>query len=427
MNEAQQFIKKHQLSSDNLSKNDLVKDFLNEMEAGLGGNESSLQMIPTYIEADKELKSNLPVIAIDAGGTNFRTAKVHFDDNMQLIVSDLKSDKMPALEKELTPGEFFKAMAVLIEDYKDYSDKIGLCFSYAVEIYPNKDGKLLEWSKEVKAPGVIGMMVGKNLLDAMGTPDKHLVVLNDTVATLLAGQAATAGKTYDTYIGFILGTGTNTCYIESNKNIIKAPGLVQEDSQIINIESGNFAKVPRTDIDLLFDTQTKFPGRYSFEKMFAGGYFGGLCTTALRVAANEGVFSEKSKYNVKELQELSAEEVNNFILNIDLNNNRLAQALATGEDKLFAAQIIEALIERAAKLVAANLGAVILKTGKAKSEDKPVLMTIEGTTFYKLKNFRKMFENFLKDFLSGNNQRYYEIVEVENSSLIGAAIAGIVN
>ncbi len=427
MNEAQQFLKKHQLTADNLDINDLVKDFLNEMNAGLKGEDSSLIMIPTYIEADKELIPNLPVIAVDAGGTNFRIAKVHFDDNMQLIVSDLKNGRMPAVDKELSKEEFFRAMAAFFEEHKDYSDKIGFCFSYAVEIYPNKDGKLLEWSKEIKAPEVIGQIVGENLLKAMGTPNKHVVLLNDTVATLLAGQAATAGKTYDTYIGFILGTGTNTCYIEYNKNITKAPDLDKEKTQIINIESGNFGKIPRTDIDLLYDTQTKNPGRYSFEKMFAGGYFGGLCTTALRVAANEGVFTEKSKYNVKELQELSSEEVNKFVLGIDLNENPLAKALSTEEDASFAAKIIDALIERAAKLVAANLAAVILKTEKAKSAEKPVLMTIEGTTFYKLKDFKKMFENYLQEFLSGDNERYYDIVEVENSSLIGAAIAGIVN
>lgn len=38
-----------------------------------------------------------------------------------------------------------------------------------------------------------------------------------------------------------------------------------------------------------------------------------------------------------------------------------------------------------------------------------------------------MFEAFLQGFLSGENRRYYEIVEVPNSSLIGAGIAAIVN
>ena len=84
-------------------------------------------------------------------------------------------------------------------------------------------------------------------------------------------------------------------------------------SQIINIESGNFSKAPRTDIDIAFDNTTKNPGRYSFEKMFSGGYLGGLCTTALKMAADEGLFSEESKKNVKNLPELTSEEVNKFV------------------------------------------------------------------------------------------------------------------
>jgi hexokinase len=427
MNAAIQFLKKHQLTASEIDIDKVVNDFLSEMSAGLSGKESSLMMIPTYIEADKKLKANEPVIAIDAGGTNFRTAIMHFNEEMQLVIDELKNGKMPAVDQYLSKEEFFKAMAAFLDDIKTASDKIGFCFSYAVEIFPNKDGKLLEWSKEVKAPEVIGEMIGKNLLEYMGTPEKHMVLLNDTVATLLAGQAATAGKTYDTYIGYILGTGTNTCYIEYNKNITKTSDLDLNHNQIINIESGNFGKAPRTDIDMLFDAQTKNPGRYSFEKMFSGGYFGGLCTTAIRVAANEGVFSDKSKYKLKELQELSSEEVNKFVIGTDLETNALAQAFSTEEDKELAVQIIDAMIERAAKLVAANLAAVILKTEKAKSEDKPVLMTIEGTTFYKLKNFQIMFEHFLQNYLAGDKKRYYEIVEVENSSLIGAGIAAIVN
>jgi len=285
----------------------------------------------------------------------------------------------------------------------------------------------LEWSKEVKAPEVLGQMVGKNLLEAMGTPNKHIVLMNDTVSTLLAGQAATAGREFDTYLGFILGTGTNACYIEQNSNITKTTDLDSKGSQIINIESGNFNKTPRTDIDIAFDNTTKLPGRYTFEKMISGGYFGGLCTMALKMAAAEDVFSAETKVNMKNMGELTAEEVNKFVSCIDLKSNVLSDILVTKEDKDAAAQIINALIERAAKLVAANLAAVILKTGKAKSADKPILMTIEGTTFYKMNNFKILFEAFLQGFFSGKNRRFYEIVEVPNSSLIGAGIAAIVN
>jgi hexokinase len=426
MNKAIQFLKEHKMTAADVDTQELVNIFLSEMEAGLAGERSSLMMIPTYIEANNKLVPNEPVIAIDAGGTNFRAAKVYFDEDMQLVTENLQHNKMPAVDEELSKKDFFETFAKYLADYKNVSEKIGFCFSYAVEIFPNKDGKLLEWSKEVKAPEVIGEMIGKNLLEAMGTPDKQLVLMNDTVSTLLAGQAATAGKEYDTYIGFILGTGTNTCYIEANKNITKTEGLDLNASQIVNIESGNFGKAPRTDIDIAFDNTTKNPGRYSFEKMFSGGYFGGLCTTALKMAAGEGLFPA-SKENIEKLQELSSEEVNKFVLDMDLEQNALEKALATEDEKTRATFIIDGMIERAAKLVAANLAAVILKTGKAKNCERPVLMTIEGTTFYKLKNFRLMFEKYLKEFLSGENQRYYEIVEVANSSLLGAAIAAIVN
>jgi hexokinase len=405
MNKTQKFLKKHKLQSSEIDIKTITEDFIEEMKNGLEGKPGSLQMIPTYLGAEGKIKPNEPVVAIDAGGTNFRAVKMTFDNNLNLVTENLQQRKMPAIDEELSNKEFFATLAAYLTSYKDVSEKIGFCFSYAVEMFPNKDGKLLEWSKEVKAPEVIGQMVGKNLLEAMGTPDKHIVLMNDTVSTLLAGQAATAGR----------------------KNITKTPDLDTKGNMIINIESGNFSLMPRTDIDIAYDNTTKQPGRYTFEKMISGGYFGGLCTTALKMAAAEDVFSSESKVKMKEMGELTSEEVNNFVCRIDLPANTLSTVLLSKEDKESATEIINALITRAAKLTAASLAAVILKTGKGKSADKPVLMTIEGTTFYKMNNFQVMFEAFLQGFFSGENRRFYEIVEVPNSSLIGAGIAAIVN
>ena len=427
MNKTQEFLKKHKLHSSEIDIKSITDDFISEMKNGLEGKAGSLQMIPTWLGAEGKIKPNEPVVAIDAGGTNFRAVKMTFDNNLNLVTENLQQRKMPAIDEELSNKEFFATLAAYLTSYKDVSEKIGFCFSYAVEMFPNKDGKLLEWSKEVKAPEVIGRMVGENLLEAMGTPEKKILLMNDTVSTLLAGQAATAGRKFDTYIGFILGTGTNACYIEKNKNISKTADLDPKGNMIINIESGNFSMMPRTDIDIAFDDTTKQPGRYTFEKMISGGYFGGLCTTALKMAAAEDVFSSETRVKMKNMDELTSVEVNNFVCGIDLPANTLTTVLLSKEDKEAAVEIINALITRAAKLTAASLAAVILKTGKGKSADKPVLMTIEGTTFYKMNNFQVMFEAFLQGFFSGENRRFYEIVEVPNSSLIGAGIAAIVN
>ena len=116
-------------------------------------------------------------------------------------------------------------MSGYLRPLADKSDRIGFCFSYPTEIFPDKDGRLLQFCKEVQAPEVIGQIIGKSLLEALGTPDKKIVLLNDTVATLLSGKSASFGRTYDSFMGYILGTGTNTCYIEANRNILKNPEL----------------------------------------------------------------------------------------------------------------------------------------------------------------------------------------------------------
>lgn len=424
---ANNFLKQHKIRASDVDMEKLTGAFTVEMINGLEGKESSLRMIPTYIEADNEFKTEVPVIAIDAGGTNFRTAVIRFNQQGMLEFGKITNLRMPGLDREISGKEFFKAMAGYIEPFADKSDRIGFCFSYATEILPNKDGRLLQFSKEVKAPEVIGQLIGKSLLEAMGTPDKQVVLLNDTVATLLAGKSSSFGKSYDSFIGYILGTGTNTCYIEQNSNILKNKELEQGRSQIINIESGNFSKAPRTDLDIAFDNTTATPGNYTFEKMFSGGYFGGLCLSVLKAAAGEGLFSVKASEKLMQVTSISSEEANIFVAGMNSGKNILSGCFTGKQDEETGRLIIDTLIDRAAKLVAANLAAVVLKTGKGKSAEHPILITIEGTTFYKLHNLKVRFENYISDYLSDDRKRYFEFTEVAQSSLIGAALAALID
>jgi len=421
------FLKEHKMRATKEDIQQLVEVFTSEMLKGLEGKESSLRMIPTYIEADNEFLTEVPVVAIDAGGTNFRAAKVKFNIQGKFEISNMVNARMPGLEGEISKAEFFDTIAGYIKHLAEESDRIGFCFSYPSEILPNKDGKLLQFCKEVQAPGVVGQLIGKNLLETLGMPDKQIVLLNDTVATLLAGKSASFGRDYDSFIGYILGTGTNTCYIESNRNILKNPGLDPTKSQIINIESGNFGKAPRTDLDISFDNTTGNPGNYTFEKMFSGGYFGGLCLYTLKTAANEGVFSIETASRIMSLHDISAEDVNNYVSYAPTGCGPLQVWIQNRADEENCIKIIESLIDRAAKLVTANLAAVVLKTNKGKSAGRPILITIEGTAFYKLHNLKSLFEKYFSEYLSGERKRFYEFTEVQKSSLVGAALAALIN
>lgn len=426
MKSVETFLNEYNLKGESVDIGKTVNDFLSEMEGGLGSGESSLRMIPTYIEADNEFLIEVPVVAIDAGGTNFRVATVKFNSSGKLEISNLEHAKMPGLKGEISKEEFFNEMAGYVKNHVAESDRIGFCFSYATEIYPNKDGKLIKFSKEVQAPEVEGEMIGANLLKALGAHEKQIVLLNDTVATLLAGKSEAYGKEYDSYIGYILGTGTNTCYIEKNSNITKNSELDSSGSMIINIESGNFSKAERSEIDIEFDNSTANPGQHTFEKMFSGGYFGGVCLQALKQAAGDQVFSDVASENLLSLEQLSAEEVNLFVSDGD-DRGPLHSLLETPTDQKACNEIIQSLIARSAALAAANIAAVILKTGKGLTAEKPILITIEGTTFYRMHQLKTLFESKLSEFLSGERQRYFEFTEVQHSSLVGAALSALID
>lgn len=426
------FLKKHGMDHEEIDIEKCCSLFIEEMQRGLAAEESSLQMIPTYIETDKDVPINEPVIVVDAGGTNFRVATARFDEDKKPIIENFRSHPMPGIKREVSKEDFFRTMAGYLEPVFGASRNIGLCFSYPAEIFPNKDGRLIRFSKEIKAPEVEGEMIGENLAAAIGRRggdgDKHVVLMNDTVTTLLAGRAVFQDRGFSTYIGFILGTGTNCCYIERNQNIKKNRDLDPGRHQIINIESGSFAKAPRGSIDLDFDKSTLNAGLSTFEKMISGAYLGPLCLHTARVAGEGGLFSGTPAGNLKAIERIDTKDLNDF-MHHPKGDNPLASAVAGAAeaDVVTLYYLIDRLIERAAKLTAVNLSSVVLKSGCGEDPCSPVCIVAEGTTFYELKSLKARVEYYLKQYLEDDRQLYYEIVKVENATLIGAAIAGLTN
>jgi len=428
-----EFLKSYGMHHNDIDMQQSCEVFLDEMEKGLAGQESSLAMIPTYIDTDKKVPRNEQVIVIDAGGTNFRAGTVYFNECGKAVIENVRKGKMPGVDSQVGKDEFFETLAEYVKDIVNVGEKIGFCFSYPCDIQPSKDGKLTHFSKEIKAPAVVGQMVGENLSTAIsrkaGTKRKRVVVLNDTVTTLLAGMAGFEAKNYGSYVGFILGTGTNTCYIEKNSNITKRTKLDPAKSQVINVESGGFCRAPRGRIDEQFDSRTNNPGVYTFEKMISGAYLGPLCLEVIRTAVNEQLFSSVVAEKLRGIKHLDTKQISDYLAGPSAQCHLLGEALAetSNYDKAMTELLVKAIVERAAKLTAINLSAAVLKSGKGDRPDRPVCIVAEGTTFYSLKGLKEGVEKYLQEFLVTGKQRYYELVSVENATLIGAAIAGLTN
>ena len=408
--------------------------FIEDMNKGLDTIGSSLMMIPTYLTIDGEIPLNKPIIVIDAGGTNFRVAVIYFNNYKVPIIEDFKVYSMPGTNSEISKEEFFDTMVRYIEPVLNKSDKISLCFSYPTTIEQNKDGRLIEFCKEVQVKDVKGELIGLNLLKAIkkrGYDKKmSIILLNDTVATLLGGRVSFPDRIFESYIGFILGTGTNTCYIEKNTNIKKiSKQVVTNDSMIINIESGCYKNFPRGEIDTEFDKSTVNPNDHELEKAISGAYLGGLILSCAKKASKEGIFSEEFSRRIANVENLSTMETDEF-LNNPYSENLLAlccEGEDSEQDRLTLFYIIDSIVERAAMIAVFSLTAIIEKTGKGTVPLKPVCITADGSTFYKSKLFRNKLDYYIRTFTNEKKNLFCEFVKVENVTLIGTAIAGLLN
>jgi hexokinase len=428
-----EFYKNYGMDYEDLDIGEGCRLFIQEMDKGLRGEKSSLPMLPTYIEVDRNVPINKKVIVLDAGGTNFRVATVSFTEEYRPVVENLSTHIMPGSDKKVSRDEFFKQIAEYTSPVINMSSNIGFCFSYPTEALPEKDGRLMYMSKEIQAKEVEGEVIGKNMLIALAgmgyEGKKHVVLLNDTVATLLAGKVSHRNRTFSSYIGFILGTGSNCSYIEKNSNILKVKGLDQEKSQAINAESGAFAKAKRGDLDRRFDSMMVNPGVHTFEKMISGRYLGPLCGMIIRVAIEDGLFSVRLGEGSKALDTVTTEDMNYFLCNPISNRGNIVRfaGLDTEEDLMTLYYLMDRLVERAAKYTAIHLSSFLIKTGEGGNPCFPVCITAEGSVYHGLKFLKARVECYLAEYLRHKRCLHYEIVHLDNAPLIGAAVAGLIN
>lgn len=411
--------------------------FIEDMKQGLAGRNSSLEMIPTFIKVPEEIPVDRPVVVLDAGGTNLRTAIIYFNRNMEPVVEQFQQHPMPGSTGEITGEKFFALLADYVKNQVQETcgggTNIGFCFSYAVQMFPDKDGRLIRLAKEIRISGLEGQLIGAGLKKALESAGcrvpGRVILLNDTVAALLAGKAAASGRLYSSYLGFILGTGTNTSYIEENKRISKLKNTDPTQKMVINVESGGWTGMPRGAIDEIFDSSLKDPGMYLFEKMVAGKYLGNLIRIVCREAAREGIFSPIFSRQLEEFEGLETRELGEYLTNpYDLENSlaRLAAAGSSG-DREALDFLIDRILERAARLAAVKLASLAIKTGQGTDPKRPVCITTEGTTFHKLKGFLPRVDRYLDQLLVQKRGIHYRLIRVENAVPVGTALAALTN
>lgn len=350
-----------------------------ELKRGLKGEPSDFAMLNSYVDLPSG-KEEGKYLALDFGGTNLRIAKmILHSGKIDQVAIEKKSIKQLMPAKNATVGELFANIAEMISKFsKAEGGLLGHTFSYPIEQTSANTGKLKKWTKELAVFDAVGMDINKLLtekLQDIGRADIiPTVILNDTVATLLASSYLSKSKAI---IGSICGTGHNTAYYE------------KERKMVVNLESGNLYTSCQNRFDKVLDSESALPGEQLLEKMVAGNYLAQLTNL---VAQNFDPLKRKFK-DTKSLVEI-----------INDTNDILHP-------------VVLSIIKRAANLVAAEYFGVYCYL-----EKKGVILetiAIDGSIYNEMAIFKEELLKTLFSFI----KTHPIILSGKGFSLKGAAVA----
>lgn len=405
----------------------IARDFETEMRLGLMQQGSSLKMLPSFLSKPTG-KEQGKYLALDFGGTNVRALKVCLSNGIsieKMISSPLKD---PAGDYDLTSNtsdaaelfDFIAAKLAIIA--KDHSYDLGHTFSFPCSQQDINSAVLLTWTKEIKTQQVEGRNVTELLQAAMYRQGlSHIncrAVINDTVGTLLT--AAYLDPHAD--IGSICGTGHNTCYLEPVSPLTGRP-------MIINLESGNFNKLPLTSYDAIIDQESEKKGLQQLEKMVSGRYLGELARIVLNdLSQRHGdilpacLFPEPHSLDTKDLSLLLADDTPQLV--------HIEKWLAVSQKvglPLEARQMLQTVshlvVTRSAQLAAATYLGILRKIDPALSN--PHTIAIDGSLYEKLPGYAAAIQSTLSAALP-NDQTLVKVQLTKDGSGLGAAIAAAI-
>lgn len=375
---------------------DIAMQLRERILEGLQADGQEIKCLITYARA-RLPETSEPAVVVDIGGTSVRAALVRYGEKGAVMVKGPLTADLPVVRGEPLDREaYFDVQTDLVAQLRPPDGApLGYCFSYPAAPRPDGDAVLINWTKEIFVPDVEGRAVGALLLKALAARGIHcssVAVVNDTVASLLAGMGG--GKAAG-YIGLIVGTGTNMAPLMAQEDIPKFPsGLTWGAGIPVNLETGNFTPQHLTRFDDRLDTASDNPGQQRFEKAVSGVYLGRLLHAAI---PHIGFEAESGSKGVVEL----------------------ASSDQAGPER----ETAKAILTRSARLTAACLaGLSSLLADKGR-----ISIVAEGGLFWGAPGYSDAVSVALASTLEriGLPRLTPEITRIDNANLLGTAIAAL--
>uniref|UniRef100_A0A673GIM3 Hexokinase-2 n=1 Tax=Sinocyclocheilus rhinocerous TaxID=307959 RepID=A0A673GIM3_9TELE len=432
--ERQRILNTLRLSRDQLLE--VKKRMEEEMNRGLAKKThatATVKMLPTFSENHRRGD----FLALDLGGTNFRVLLVRVRSGKRRSVE--MHNKIYTIPQDITQGtgeELFDHIVHCIADFLEYmgmkgaSLPLGFTFSFPCHQTRLDQGILIKWTKGFKASGCEGEDVATLLKDAIHRSEDFdldvVAVVNDTVGTMM-----TCGyEDPQCEVGLIVGTGTNTCYMEEMSNVELVDG--DEGRMCVNMEWGAFGDRGElddlcTEFDRAVDDQSTYPGKQRYEKMISGMYLGEIVRNVLLDFTAKGLLfrgklSERLKtrgiFETKFLSQIESDRL--ALRQVRSILQHLGLTSSTCDDSILVKEVCSVVSKRAAQLCGAGLSAVIDKIRLNRGLEKlSITVGVDGTLYKLHPHFATIMRETLRD-LAPNCE--VTLAQSEDGSGKGAAL-----
>ncbi|XP_069756959.1 hexokinase-1 isoform X2 [Narcine bancroftii] len=388
-----------------------------EIELGLQKkthDTASVKMLPTFVRSTPDGTEYGDFVALDLGGTNFRVLLVKIRSGKRRSVE--MHNKIYAIPLEIMQGtgeELFDHIVHCISDFLDYMGMkgarlpLGFTFSFPCKQKSLDEGILLKWTKGFKATDCEGEDVVTMLRDAIKRRDEFeldiVSIVNDTVGTMMT----CAYEDPHCEVGMIVGTGSNTCYMEEARNVETVEG--DEGLMCVNMEWGAFGDNGclddiKTQYDEAVDDLSLNQGKQKYEKMISGMYLGEIVRNVVidftrRGFLFRGQISERLKtrsiFETKFLSQIESDRLALLQVRAILQNLGLD---STCDDSIIVKEVCGVVSKRAAQLCGAGMAAVVDKIRENRGLDHlEITVGVDGTLYKLHPHFSKIMHQTVKE------------------------------
>ncbi|KAL2913194.1 hexokinase [Polyrhizophydium stewartii] len=416
----------------------IVVSMASEFRRGLAKDGRSLKMIPSFVTSLPSGQEIDSVLALDLGGSNFRVCQVQLQGHGRVRTTQRKYT-VPDRLKEGTGTELFDFFADCVAEFvREHppaggSDghTLGFTFSFPVQQTSINHGTLMHWSKGFTASGVVGVDVVTLLQQAFERKKVKVNVtalVNDTVGTLVAH----AYTNPQTYVGVILGTGTNAAYMERLSEVPKWAGG-KDGNMIINTEWGAYdaPALPITEFDQALDRASANPKMQIFEKLISGMYLGEIVRIILTsLVASGELFGGRTSpdlnrpyhFETAYMSRIERDHSLELADTMNLFTDLLGISWSTLDDRRIVKHVCQLVGLRAARLSAAGIAAIVTKINCLDG----CTVAIDGSLFEQYPHFQSRMRDALYEIL-GINADNIILEQARDGSGQGAALIALLH